>query len=170
MVSDGAAPGGARLRVSGVGSVNISHMTAYDSIPEAGTASFFFHRQLLHLVGLVLLVPICWAFAAPALGRGEWLGFSDTEWFWASADDPPGWGDLTDPSTGTLAAWAEPKATPPQDCEVPISSPYRGLDNRLYRVEIHDTGRGGNAATFKWSRENASVAAATSEGWSARPR
>jgi hypothetical protein len=59
-------------------------MTAYDSIPEAGTASFFFHRQLLHLVGLLLLVPICWAFAAPVLGRGEWLGFSDTEWFWAS--------------------------------------------------------------------------------------
>ena len=56
----------------------------YASIPEAGTLRFLFHRQWLHLVGLVLLVPICWAFAAPALGDGEWLGFSDTEWFWAS--------------------------------------------------------------------------------------
>jgi len=56
----------------------------YASIPEAGTLRFLFHRQWLHLVGLMLLVPICWAFAAPALGAGEWLGFSDTEWFWAS--------------------------------------------------------------------------------------
>jgi hypothetical protein len=56
----------------------------YASIPEAGTPRFLFHRQWLHLAGLVLLVPICWAFAAPALGDGEWLGFSDTEWFWAS--------------------------------------------------------------------------------------
>ena len=33
---------------------------------------------------------------------------------------------------------------------------YRGLENQLYRVEVH---RGGTAAqaTFKWSRENASV-------------
>ena len=56
----------------------------YASIREAGTLRFLFHRQWLHLVGLVLLVPICWAFAAPALGDGEWLGVSDTEWFWAS--------------------------------------------------------------------------------------
>ena len=59
-------------------------MTTYDSIAEAGTASFFFYRQWLHLAGIILLVPICWAFAAPALGHGEWLGFTDTEWFWAS--------------------------------------------------------------------------------------
>jgi len=36
---------------------------------------------------------------------------------------------------------------------------YRGLENQLYRVEVH---QGGNeaAATFKWSRENASVVVA----------
>ena len=56
----------------------------YASIPEAGTLEFLFHRQGLHLLALVFLVPICWAFAAPALGDGEWLGISDTEWFWAS--------------------------------------------------------------------------------------
>lgn len=32
----------------------------------------------------MLLVPICWAFAAPALGDGQWFGVSDTKWFWAS--------------------------------------------------------------------------------------
>jgi hypothetical protein len=58
--------------------------TEYASIAEAGTLSFLFHRQWLHLAGLVLLVPICWAFAAPALGDGEWLGVSDKQWFWAS--------------------------------------------------------------------------------------
>ena len=56
----------------------------YASIPEAGTLEFLFHRQGLHLLALVFLVPICWAFAAPALGDGEWLGIADTEWFWAS--------------------------------------------------------------------------------------
>ena len=59
-------------------------MTNYDSISEAGTLSFLFHRQWLHLLAIALLVPICWAFAAPALGHGEWLGVTDTEWFWAS--------------------------------------------------------------------------------------
>lgn len=33
---------------------------------------------------------------------------------------------------------------------------YRGLENQLYRVEIH---AGGSEVTWKWSRENASVAA-----------
>jgi hypothetical protein len=56
----------------------------YASIKEASTLAFFFRRQWLHLAGLVLLVPICWAFAAPALGDGAWLGVSDTQWFWAS--------------------------------------------------------------------------------------
>ena len=56
----------------------------YASIDEAGSLAFFFHRQWLHLAGLVLLVPICWAFAAPALGDGQWLGVSDTQWFRAS--------------------------------------------------------------------------------------
>lgn len=35
---------------------------------------------------------------------------------------------------------------------------YRGLENRLYRVEIHAGGSAGNGATFKWSRDNGSVA------------
>ena len=35
---------------------------------------------------------------------------------------------------------------------------YTGAENQLYRVEIHDGGEPGRA-TFKWSRENAAVAA-----------
>jgi len=33
---------------------------------------------------------------------------------------------------------------------------YTGVDNELYRVEVHDPGKIG-AATFKWSRDNAST-------------
>ena len=39
----------------------------------------------------------------------------------------------------------------------PTGTGYTGLENRLYRVEIHDGGDG-SRATFKWSRSNGSVA------------
>jgi hypothetical protein len=39
---------------------------------------------------------------------------------------------------------------------------YQGIENQLYRVEIHDSGRLGNA-TFKWSRDNGSVVFAIRE-------
>ena len=35
---------------------------------------------------------------------------------------------------------------------------YTGLENQLYRVEVHDKGKA-DAATFKWSRDNASTVA-----------
>lgn len=41
-------------------------------------------------------------------------------------------------------------------CSLPPESKYRGLENHLYRVEIHQGGSAGTA-TFKWSRENGSV-------------
>jgi hypothetical protein len=44
-------------------------------------------------------------------------------------------------------------------CEPTPAAGYRGLENQLYRVEIHHSGAAA-AATFKWSRENASVVVA----------
>jgi hypothetical protein len=44
-------------------------------------------------------------------------------------------------------------------CQPTPAAGYRGLENQLYRVEIHDTGDE-TSATFKWSRENGSVVAA----------
>jgi hypothetical protein len=41
-------------------------------------------------------------------------------------------------------------------CEPTPSAGYRGLENQLYRVEIQEGGDE-SVATFKWSRENASV-------------
>lgn len=40
-------------------------------------------------------------------------------------------------------------------CITPPESRYRGAENQLYRVEIHDGGSEG--ATFKWSRDNGAV-------------
>ena len=74
------------------------------------------------------------------------------------ADDPPGWAAETDPSTGTLAARADPSGTPSTDCIMPLSAPYRGLDNQFYRVEIRTGGTPGTAR-YVHSRDNGSVCA-----------
>ena len=62
-------------------------------------------------------------------------------------------------STGRLAA-DQPNPGNNDPCAVPAQAGYRSLQNQLYRAEIH---AGGSAATatFKWSRDNASVTA----GW-----
>ena len=76
----------------------------------------------------------------------------------ATPDDRvPGWLDIIRPSSGRLSTAAVGVATVDDPCLVPPSGGYRGLENRLYRVEIHDGGPVGGA-TFKWSRDNASLA------------
>jgi hypothetical protein len=69
----------------------------------------------------------------------------------------PAWQALTRPSGGRLSIKAEGVPPDLDPCELPPSGGYRGLENQLYRIEIHDGGAVG-AATFKWSRDNASVA------------
>ena len=64
-------------------------------------------------------------------------------------------------SAGRLTTKAVGVATPTDPCLIPPSGGYRGLENRTYRVEIHDGGEIGDA-TFKWSRDNASVASGVS--------
>jgi hypothetical protein len=72
------------------------------------------------------------------------------EWnAWLDILDPPGRGLLRARANSDVATDEGP-------CVVPISSKFRGEDNQLYRVEIHDGG-GIGQATFKWSRENGSV-------------
>jgi hypothetical protein len=58
-------------------------------------------------------------------------------------DSSPSWTCLKERSSGCLQATAD-------------NSGYRGLDNRLYRVEIHNGGDL-SQATFKWSRDNGSI-------------
>ncbi|GAA1022012.1 MULTISPECIES: DUF6519 domain-containing protein [Amycolatopsis] len=73
------------------------------------------------------------------------------------------------PEPGLLAAQAKhPGDT--DACHLPPEARFRGQENQLYRVEVHTGGRGWtdsvptkgfrrtlHGATFKWSRENASV-------------
>jgi len=67
-----------------------------------------------------------------------------------------GWDALVAGSTGRMAARAEPASVPVDPCVVPASAGYRGLQNRLYRVEIHAGGTLATA-TLKWSRDNGTV-------------
>jgi hypothetical protein len=68
----------------------------------------------------------------------------------------PGWAALIAPSTGRLTTGTYDVSAVADPCELPPSGGYRGLENQLYRVEIHDAGQPAAGATFKWSRNNAS--------------
>lgn len=71
--------------------------------------------------------------------------------------EPPAGGRMT---TGTATVTVEP-----DPCIVPPGGGYSGIENQLYRVEIHRGGGIGGAtgATFKWSRDDASVATRVTE-------
>src|SRR5215471_7330981 len=76
----------------------------------------------------------------------------------ASDDDEiPGWSDLIAPSAARLTTGTVDVSADDDPCELPPEGGYRGLENQTYRVEVHDAGAPGTA-TFKWSRDNGSVA------------
>jgi hypothetical protein len=70
-----------------------------------------------------------------------------------------------DASKGMIKARARKPKTADQPCPTSPDSQYRGPENQLYRVEIHNPGvfppaqapAGGSKPSFKWSRENGSV-------------
>jgi hypothetical protein len=66
------------------------------------------------------------------------------------------WDDLVLPSAARLTTDTIEFEDPDDPCLIPPGGGYRGLENQYYRVEIHDPGPLGEA-TFKWSRDNASV-------------
>jgi len=71
--------------------------------------------------------------------------------------DIPGWLDVIRPSAGRLTTATIDVAPTDDPCKLPPVGGYRGLENQTYRVEVHDGGAPGTA-TFKWSRDNGSVA------------
>ncbi|GAA1920829.1 hypothetical protein GCM10009716_31850 [Streptomyces sodiiphilus] len=68
------------------------------------------------------------------------------------------WSHRRSAPAARLAARSERPAGADDDpCAVPPDARYRGVENQLYRVEVHQGGAGDGNATFKWSRENGSV-------------
>ncbi len=66
------------------------------------------------------------------------------------------WNRLQTGSTGRLEARAEPDPTVSDPCVVPADAGYRGLENQLYRIEVHRIVSPTRIA-LKWSRDNGSV-------------
>ncbi len=66
-----------------------------------------------------------------------------------------GWPPAPSDATLTTAANEPPDSTDP--CILPPTGGFRGLENRLYRVEIHDDSDSPGGPTFKWSRDNGAV-------------
>lgn len=71
-------------------------------------------------------------------------------------DDIAGWLELISPSAGRLTTAPVKVDAKDDPCALPPSGGYRGLENQTYRIEVHEGGAPGKA-TFKWSRDNASV-------------
>lgn len=66
--------------------------------------------------------------------------------------------DFAARGTGRLTARTRPGESPDSPCIIPPDARYRGVENQLYRVEIHrGSGADGKGATFKWSRDNGSL-------------
>jgi hypothetical protein len=71
-------------------------------------------------------------------------------------DGNAAWTTATAPSAGRLSSDTADVPGDSNPCIIPPTGGYKGLENQLYRVEIHNKGPLGTA-TFKWSRDNASV-------------
>ncbi len=93
------------------------------------------------------------------IGQVKLLPLADGDY--DAASQPPEWTALLDTASesgGRLTAQTiADQSTGGDVCAIGARGGYTGTDNRLYRVEIHDGGAPG-VATFKWSRENATLA------------
>ncbi len=88
------------------------------------------------------------------------LRVSDAGSAFTCATESAAWDALTGASSGALEAQAEPDDPGESACVVPAKAGFRGLENQLYRVEVHRV-LTATRIGLKWSRENGSVAV----GW-----
>jgi hypothetical protein len=94
-------------------------------------------------------------FQVRLLWLGEAAEVDFQERLLSCSSKPELWNAETARGSGRLRARAQPGTVAPDPCIVPDQAGFTGLENQLYRVEIHDGSS--NPATFKWSRENGSV-------------
>src|SRR5215469_17622872 len=91
----------------------------------------------------------------------RWLDLSSMSGVTCSTKDSDvaPWNVLIQPSAGRLTTGVVLSSSSGPCCLAPNTG-YTGLENQLYRVEIHNGGSASSSppATFKWSRDNASVA------------
>jgi uncharacterized coiled-coil protein SlyX len=66
---------------------------------------------------------------------------------------------VTQGTAGTMRARARTGSAGTNPCDIAPDAAFSGVENQLYRVEIH-AGGDESTATFKWSRDNASLVAA----------
>ena len=71
--------------------------------------------------------------------------------------DIPGWLQTIHPSSARLSTGTGSLSDDDNPCLLPPQAGYKGLENQLYRVQVHEGGPA-ESATFKWSRDNAVVA------------
>ncbi len=57
----------------------------HPDIPAARTAGYLFKGQAFHLVAILGLFAVAYAFAAPVFTGGTWLGLTVEAWFWLNA-------------------------------------------------------------------------------------
>lgn len=57
----------------------------HPDIPAARTAGYLFKGQAFHLVAILGLFAVAYAFAAPVFTGGTWLGLTVADWFWLNA-------------------------------------------------------------------------------------
>ncbi|MGH7467349.1 MAG: DUF6519 domain-containing protein [Longimicrobiales bacterium] len=115
------------------------------------------------------------AIREPALGGPDTASRLRTVWqvrlMRLGAADPtatcaatvPLWRVALEQSRGLLTARLGPTASNPDPCELPPGVGFRGLENQLYRVEVHHGGETLADARFKWSRDNGTVQASISQ-------
>ncbi|MEO8576988.1 MAG: DUF6519 domain-containing protein [Gemmatimonadales bacterium] len=64
--------------------------------------------------------------------------------------------ERTDDQRPRMRSRVKPGDVSTTPCVMPPGGGYRGRENQLYRVEVHQSGAAGTA-TFKWSRDNGSI-------------
>lgn len=78
---------------------------------------------------------------------------------WSCATPVEALTKLMAPSDARLTADTVKAKVSTDPCEVPETAGYKGLENQLYRVEVHLGSADAGGPTWKWSRENGSVIA-----------
>jgi hypothetical protein len=74
---------------------------------------------------------------------------------------PAGWAPQGSAPSGTMRARIDPGTASSGPCVLPPTAGFQGLENQLYRVQVHDGGDASSGKpTFKWQRDNGSVATA----------